>query len=244
MIYRFSHNDSSTLKWPPFFISVIIMSLLSTPLKAQPAEDIIKKVKAKLDKVNDYEAKGKLKTNVVFIKAPVASVKIYYKKPNKLKILNESGISFIPKGSVNINLNNIFSNNSEYDLIDGGKDATTGLRIIKLLPKEDTSDIVLSTLYIDEQLALIRKTKTTTRDNGSYELEMFYGKYIEFGLADKVIFSFNTRDYKLPKGVTFDYDNGGKKNPEGDKLKNNKGSVEISYTNYSINKGVPDSVFK
>ena len=33
-------------------------------------------------------------------------------------------------------------------------------------------------------------------------LEMTYGKYAEYGLADKVIFSFNTKDYKLPKGVT------------------------------------------
>src|SRR5688572_2223737 len=133
MVYRFSYNGSYIRKWLSCFILLFILAFLSSPLNAQPAADIIKKVKAKLDKVNDYEAKGKLKTNVVFIKAPVASVKIYYKKPNKLKILNESGISFIPKGSVNINLNNIFSNNSEYDLIDGGKDAGTGLRIIKLL---------------------------------------------------------------------------------------------------------------
>ena len=32
-----------------------------------------------------------------------------------------------------------------------------------------------------------------------------------YGLPDKVIFSFNTKDYKLPKGVTFDYDDGAKK---------------------------------
>ncbi|HEY6063786.1 MAG TPA: hypothetical protein VIV35_09265, partial [Chitinophagaceae bacterium] len=77
-------------------------------VNGQTAEDVIAKVKAQLDKVNDYEARGKMKTNVIFIKAPVATVKVFYKKPNKLRINNESGISFIPRGSVNINLNNIF----------------------------------------------------------------------------------------------------------------------------------------
>ena len=213
-------------------------------VKAQTADDVIKKVKEKLDKVNDYEAKGKMKTNVVFIKAPIATVKVFYKKPNKLRISNESGISFIPKGSVNINLNNIFINTSGFDMIDMGKEAKTNLRIIKLLPKDENAEVVLSTLYIDETLSLIKKAKTTTKENGTYELEMSYGKYADYGLADKVIFTFNTKDYKLPKGITFDYDDGSKKEETQDKLKDKKGKVEISYSSYIINKGVPDSVFK
>ena len=96
---------------------------------------------------------------------------------------------------------------------------------------------------IDEKQFLIRKTKTTTKENGTYELEMTYGKYAEYGLADKIIFSFNTKEYKLPKGVTFDYDDGIKKQTETSKTANTKGTVEISYSSYIINKGVPDNVF-
>ncbi|MGB3008470.1 MAG: hypothetical protein WBC06_18280, partial [Chitinophagaceae bacterium] len=174
---------------------------------------------------------------------PIANVKVYYKKPNKLRINNENGISFIPKGSVNINLNNIFINTTGFDIIDVGKETGTNLRIIKLLPKDDNAEVVLSTLYIDEALSLIKKAKTTTKENGTYELEMTYGKYAAYGLADKVNFSFNTKDYKLPKGITFDYDDGSKKAEPANKLKNKKGKVEIVYSVYSINKGVPDSVF-
>ena len=35
---------------------------------------------------------------------------------------------------------------------------------------------------------LIRRAKTTTRDNGTYELEMTYGAYGAYGLPDKIIF--------------------------------------------------------
>ncbi|HEX3168711.1 MAG TPA: hypothetical protein VHQ93_20730 [Chitinophagaceae bacterium] len=212
-------------------------------LSAQTPQELINKIKAKLEKVNDYTAKGKLKTNVVFIKAPIASVKVYYKKPDKMKIVNENGISFIPRGSVNINLAKFLSGSGNYEIVDAGAEPSTGLRILKLLPSDENSEIVLSTLYIDERTELIRKAKNTTRDNGTYELEMSYGKYASFGLPDKVIFSFNTKEYKLPKGVTFDYDDGSEKKPN-ENLKNKKGKVEITYSEYLINKGVDDGFFK
>ena len=133
------------------FIIISVSLLLAHYLvSAQTAEQLIAQVKAKLDKVSDYEAKGMMKTNVVFIKAPVAAVKIYFKKPDKLRIVNESGISFIPKGSVNVNLINLVMSNQGFDVVDAGKEAGTSLRMIKLLPKDENSDVVLSTLYIDE----------------------------------------------------------------------------------------------
>lgn len=224
-------------------IVVFLLSCCSFFAHSQTAEELIIKVKAKLEQVNDYTAHGKMRTNVIFIKAPIANVKVYYKKPNKLRINNENGISFIPKGSFNINLNNIFINTNGFDFIDVGKEPGSGLRIIKLLPKDENSEVVLSTLYIDEALYLIKKAKTTTKENGTYDLEMSYGKYASYGLADKVNFSFNTKDYKLPKGITFDYDDGSKKEKGDPKLKSKKGKVEIVYSSYSINKGVSDEVF-
>jgi len=223
---------------------IIIFSwALFSQLSAQTPQELVNKIKARLEKVNDYTAKGKLKTNVVFIKAPIASVKVYYKRPDKMKIVNENGISFIPKGSVNINLTKFLSGPGNYEIVDAGIEPSTGLRILKLLPSDENSEIVLSTLYIEEKTELIKKAKNTTRDNGTYELDMTYGKYATYGLPDKVIFSFNTKDYKLPKGVTFDYDDGAKKTPD-ESIKNKKGKVEITYSEYLINKGIDDGIFK
>lgn len=221
-------------------MSLLCMLLVDVSAQEQTPAQIIEKIKAKLDKVNDYEAKGTMKMNVTFLKTPVAAVKVYFKKPNKLRINNENGVSLIPKGSVNISLTTVFTNTSSFDLVDVGKEEKTGLRIIKLLPREENSEVVLSTLYIDEKLMLVKKAKTTTKENGTYELEMTYGKYSDYGLADKISFTFNVEDYKLPKGVTFDYDDGTKKE---NAPKDKKGKVEITYSQYTLNKGVPDSVF-
>ena len=226
---------------------IILLFLLPAVLinsRAQDATSLIQKVKAKLEKVNDYEATGEMKTNVSFMKVPAALVKVYFKKPGKIKIKNEKGISLVPKGTVSISLNNLLS--GEYQALDGGNDNINGLpvKIVKLLPLDENGEVVLSKLYIDEKNLLILRAKTTTRESGTNELEMSYGKYTAYALPDKIIFSFNTQDYKLPKGVTFDYDDGSPKKKETTAAQNQRGKIEITYSAYIINKGISDEVFK
>ncbi len=211
---------------------------------AQDATALVQKVKAKLDKVNDYEASGEMKTNISFMKVPAAQVKVYFKKPGKIKIKNEKGISLVPKGTVSISLNNLLS--GQYQALDGGADNVNGVavKVIKLLPLDENSEVVLSKLYIDEKNLLILKAKTTTRESGTNELEMSYGKFAAYALPDKIVFTFNTQDYKLPKGVTFDYDDGSQKKTEAASKENQRGKIEIMYSAYLINKGISDEVFK
>ena len=227
-------------------IQLLIAVISALTINAQDVNTLIAKVKSNIDKVNDYEATARMITNVSFLKVPDADVKVYFKKPAKLKIKNENGISFVPNGAVSINLNNILSG-SKYTAIDAGTDkiCITTVRVVKLLPEDDNADVVLSTVYIDEAALVIRRAKTTTRTNGSYQLEMSYGKYAAFGLPDKIVFSFDTKDYKLPKGVTFDFDDGTQNNRSAaDKAKSRNGKAEITFSSYLINKGVTEEVFK
>ncbi len=217
--------------------------LFGYSVHCQDINQVLAAAKSKIGKVSDYVATGKMKTNVAFLKVPVANIIVYFKKPNQLKIKSEKGISFIPKGAVSINMNNILGENN-YLVIDAGIEniGNTLVRVVKLLPSDENSDVVLSTVYIDPLTNLIKKAKTTTKENGTFELEMSYGKFSEFGLPDMIIFSFNTKDYKLPKGVTFDFDDGSEqKKPTDTKIK--KGRAEIYFKNYIINKGISNAVF-
>ena len=210
---------------------------------SQDATQLINKVKAKLDKVNDYTAKGVLKTDVAFIKAPVSKVVIYFKKPNHFRLQKNGGISILPKGGVSVNMSTIIGTNDFLALEAGDAVVNkTKTKVVKLLPNGENSDVVLSTLYIDEVNLLICKAVTTTRENGTYEITISYGKYADYGLPDKLVFSFDAKNYKLPKGITLDFDE--EKPADINKLKNKKGKVEIDYSSYIINKGVDDAVFK
>lgn len=225
---------------------VLLLATLAPVLyaSAQDMTSLIKKVKEKLATVNDYIAEGILKTDVTFIKAPAGKVKVYYKKPDKFKLKKDGGISILPKGGISINISSIAATDNVVALAAGESTINNvKTKVVKLIPADENSEVVLSTLYIDEANLLVLKAITTTKENGTYEINMTYGKYSSYGLPDKLVFIFNTKDYKLPKGVTLEFDEN-EKPDDAAKLKNKKGKVEISYSSYTINKGIDESVFK
>lgn len=224
---------------------LLILSFFAAKLvAAQDEAALLQKVRAKLDKVTDYQAEGKMKLDVSFINAPASNVTVYYKKPNRYKVKKEGGISILPKGGVSVNAASLLAS-TNYQTVPGGASVVDGVptTIVKLIPADEASDVVLSVLHIDEKAAVIRKAVVTTKESGTYEVQLGYGAYTAWGLPDKVVFTFNTKDYKLPKGITFEYEKGGEKKVE-DKAKSKKGKVEIAYTRYTINKGVDEKHFQ
>jgi len=228
------------MKW---MVCCVFLFFCSVGAWAQNENALLKAVKAKLDKVQDYQAQGQMKVDVSFINAPTSPVTVYYKKPNQFKVKKSDGISLLPKGGVSVNLSSLLAGNN-FTVVPAGAAVVKGVntKVLKLLPLSENDDIVLMTLYVDEKALLIRKNSVTTRESGSYEIELDYGRYAAWGLPDKVVFLFQAKDYKLPKGITFEYEKGGAKKAEGDK--NQKGKVEITYARYIINKGVDDKVFQ
>ena len=227
-------------------ISLLCLScMLIMGIQAQDMTPLVQKVRAKIEQVKDYVAVGTMKTDVSFIKAPIGKVKVYFKKPDLFSIKKEGGISLLPKGGVSINMSSLMATTS-FVALSAGEALVDGIktRVVKLLPMNENSEVILTTLYIQEATLLVLKAVTSTRENGTYEMTMQYGAYQQYGLPDKVIFSFNTKDYKLPKGITLEFEEDTKPLTEAEKVKNRKGRVEINYSAYTINQGLADAVFK
>lgn len=225
---------------------IILLGLLMVqwmPVFASDPEAValLNSVKRKYDLVSDYSASARLVTNVIFIKAPVSQVMIYYRKPDQLLVKNEKGISFIPKGTVHINMNNVLGL-TNFEAVLSGTEVVDGAvcKVVKIFPLSEEESITRATLYIDPEKLLVRRSVVSTKENGTYSILMKYGVYSWCGLPSVVDMEFNTRDYKLPKGTTLDYDNGTKKNGNMPQ----KGKVTIQYQRYTLNKGLPASLFR
>lgn len=225
---------------------VLLVLLLNThALKAgTPSEVLIEKIKAKIGKVNDYIADARLKTNVAFIKAPVGIVKVYYKKPDKLKIVKDRGLSILPQDVALSNPSTLLTI-EDYDAIDAGEVVINNIRTrkIRILPRDINDDVVVMDVFIEESNLLLIKTIVTTKENGTFDMEMQYSKYKDYMLPDKLILNFNVKNYKMPKSISLDFDEQ-LSQEESEKLKNKKGTVEFTYSNYIINKGLDESIFK
>jgi hypothetical protein len=139
---------------------------------------------------------------------------------------------------------NSLLNTNQYIAIPSGKQIYNGknLEVYKLVPTDDQLEWVISTLWIDPTESLVYKTFTTTKENGSFEITMEYGVYADYGLPSKIIFGFNTKDYKLPNGITLEFGDEAPISKEKAK-KNKKGTIEITYSKYTINKGVSNASF-
>lgn len=219
-------------------VAFLLMAALGA--RAQDAPDLLARVKARLDKVRDYTASARLKLDVSFLKVPESDVTVYYQSPDHFRIRQSQGISILPKGGIGVSLNSLLAGKN-YSIIDAGQDR--GLRVLKLVPlAASPSGVVLTTLYIDQGALLIRKMIATTVNNGTFEMDLDYGRYAAWALPDKVVFVFNTNGFALPKGVTLEYDPEAGSPPSS--AAPGQGKVYLTYTHYTINQGVPADAFR
>jgi outer membrane lipoprotein-sorting protein len=231
-------------------IRIYFLLLLFLPVRgfaaASDANTLFLRMREKLEYVKDYVADIKMRVDVSFMRVPQLNGKLYFKAPDKMKLDRSGGISIMPRKSISMTLNNLVPA-GEATVIDAGYEQVGNIRtrVIKVVPGSEQTDIVLTKIWIDEERLLALRTETTTRDNGTINMDLVYGKYAEIGLPDKITFFVDVKDFKLPKGVTMDYDQGQQpKNTGSEKVKRKKGKIEITYLSYQVNKGIPDEVFR
>ncbi|RYZ51814.1 MAG: hypothetical protein EOP49_10910 [Sphingobacteriales bacterium] len=114
-----------------------------------------------------------------------------------------------------------------------------------MIPEGEGSDIVLTKIWIDESRLLALRTETTTRENGTIKADLKYGRFLQYALPDQVTFTVDVKEFKMPKGVTMDYDAGEAavvKKPATQKP--GKGTVQINYLSYKVNTGLSDAIFQ
>ena len=193
---------------------------------------------------NEYVADVRKKIDVAFMRVPMLAGKLYYKAPGKLKLERDGGISILPRKSISLSVDNMMPSGGA-TVIDAGRETigSTPVRIIKVIP-EGESDIILAKIWVDESRMLAMRTETTTRDNGTVRMDLSYGKYMAQALPDRIVFVMDVKEYKLPKGVTMDYDEGTApiEKDKGPRLPK-KGRIEIRYLSYNINTGLSDAIF-
>lgn len=230
-------------------IFVTLVLFVTVLLQAQTKEPnkVLDAVRQKFNKAHDYKADVSVKLDMSFIKVPDMKAKVYFKQPDKIKVesdgfamLPRQGLKFSPAEFLKGDFTPLFVRS---ETIDNRK-----LDVIKIIPNNDSSDVVLSTLWIDAAESVIRKVEVTGKKGGTTKIDINYDNS-SFGLPSQIILSFNLGDLQMPASVP----NQPNSNKEMDEMNNKrgkgkdaasiKGKVIMNYTNYQINQGIPDSFF-
>ena len=207
----------------------------------QTAEEILKGVINKIDLVQDYQADVQIKAAIPFIKVPLAKATIYFKQKDKFKV-ESKGIAILPKQGMS-DLTGFLSNDKKYSAVLGEEKTINEhkTRLISILPSEENSEIILAKVYVSASESLIYRTVLTTKSSGTVTIDYEYNLNKKFGLPNKMTFTVDIKKFKMPKSVASDIRNNEKKKKYKD---NEKGTIILTFSNYLVNKGISDEVFK
>jgi outer membrane lipoprotein-sorting protein len=220
-----------------YFILILFIASCINAQQKDP-QKILDAVINKFNKVKDYQADITTKVDISFIKVPDTKAKIFFKQPDKVKI-DSKGFAMLPKQSVNFSPADLLKGNYNTFFVKTEKIDNTTLDVIKIIPNSDSTDIFLSTFWIDSAQSLVKKVEMNGKRTGTTTVTLEY-KDSQYSLPSKVKFSFNLGDVNLPQQTQ---SNQNQEEHHG-RMQSLSGSVILTYSNYIINKGIPDSIFK
>ena len=219
---------------------LIIVFAKSAFAQEESANSILNNVYLKIQKANDYSASAHIKVDLPFLKMLPINAKVYFKKKDKFKVDSKS-IAILPRQNFD-QLTKMLADPTTFTAMVQAKDVIQNIpvTIVSIIPLADTSDLILGRLWIDTQNDLVYKAQLTTKTNGTILTEYFYSSQSAYGLPDKIIFTVDIKKFKLPKSVTADINNTKPK----EETKEKQGKITVMMSEYVINKGVSDDVFK
>lgn len=211
--------------------------------QSKDPDKILENVVDNFSKVQDYRVDVNIKIDVEFIKVPETKAKIFFKQPDKIH-LESDGFAMLPKNGMEFSPTALITKEHtaiyEKDVILNGVNTS----LIKVIPLGDQGDVILSTLWVDQVMNVIRKVESTTKTNGTFTIDFSYAKDLKYPLPSEIIFSFNVDKMNIPATIS------GETAPENPKKKKGrsdgvtKGKVIVKYNNYEVNKGIADSIFE
>ena len=211
--------------------------------QSKDPDKILENVVDNFSKVQDYSVDVNIKIDVEFIKVPETKAKIFFKQPDKIH-LESDGFAMLPKNGMEFSPTALITKEHtaiyEKDVVLNGVNTS----LIKVIPLGDQGDVILSTLWVDQVMNVIRKVESTTKTNGTFTIDFSYAKDLKYPLPSEIIFSFNVDKMNIPATISGET---APKNPKKKKGRSDgvtKGKVIVKYNNYEVNKGIADSIFE
>ena len=224
------------------FLLVVWLFIAIVQTNAQDARQLLREVNRKFYAVKDYQANVRIRTDIPFVKMLPVQAIIYFQQPDRFR-LKSKGIALLPRQGFD-QLFKSLKDTSSYVPVVQGTERLQGLSVlvINILPLSDTADLILGKLWIDPAQDLVLRSQMTSRSNGTVNADYYFGSQSRYALPDSMVFTIDTRKFKIPKAVAADLNNV-KSSTEKSTSEKQKGMIYLKFTDYMVNKGLPASVF-
>lgn len=194
--------------------------------------DLIEK---KYSGIKDYVVEVNIHFDIETIKAPDMQAKLYFKAPDKMKVESKR-LFFLPKEGGYFNPSLFKKKDFDIRFLERlTYDGRKAVRL-KLTPTDTEAYNKVYVLTIDTERNLIREIKISPSEGREIKTTVEYGMFQQFELPVHI---------DLQLDIPSDEPSGMKEFTQfGQKTKRITGKVEITYSNYKVNVGLTDEIFK
>lgn len=208
---------------------IVLTALSASFTYARTADALLKELRAKMTRAKSYTAQLKIKVDVPFMRVPDMTATLKHTAPDKTTI-DAPGFAMLPKDGVDLGALKMLS--KDFTAIDMGVE--NSMRKIKVLPSDESSDIVVATIWVDTTAMVARKVVSTTKKAGTVTIELSYdnAKARSYALPSFTKISMEMDALKIPKSISGDFD-GNSRKPAA-KPGPVKATVQVWYESYVI----------
>ncbi len=219
---------------------IFLLAIALQVTAQQSANQVLAEVTQKFRKVKDYSADVRIISDIPFLKVMPVSASIYFKQKDKFTVVSQ-GISFLPKQGFT-EVYQLISDSTKYNAVRTSKEKVDQIvtEVISVIPTDDSGELILARLWIDPIRDIVMKSLITNRSTGTVQINYVYKSQVTIGLPDEMKFTVDVKKFKIPKGLAADLN---KKTTAAPK-DNQKGTIQLLLSNYKINRGIDEAVFK
>jgi hypothetical protein len=214
------------------------MSFLLSPGWIQAQEDATRyldSLERKYSTLKDYTADVHVHFDLEGFKAPDMQARLYFKIPDKMKIESKK-IFILPKEGSYFNPFMYKKEAFEVKLLEhltyNGRQTVK----IKLTPKKPRKNIQHFVLTVDTDRNLIREMDVASFEGREVKASIEYAPFSDFELPTRIELYLD-----IPFNESREIKNFGQ---SAEKTKRVTGKVDITYSNYKVNSGLRDEIFK
>ena len=221
-----------------FLLIVLILFLLS-PRWVQAQEEVtryLESLEKKYSKLKDYTVNVNVHFDIEGFKMPDRQARIYYKIPDKMKVESKK-VFFFPKEGGFFNPSMFKKEEFEIRLLERlTRDRRKAVKL-KLIPKDPRNPNPGFVLLIDTDRNLIKEMELSSFEGREVKAIFEYGQFTEFELPTRIELQLD-----IPFDESIEIKDFGQSAPQ--KTRRVTGKVEITYSNYKVNSGLGDEIFK
>ena len=185
--------------------------------------------------LKDYAVDVRVHFDIEALKAPDMQAKLYYKSPDKMKV-ESKGVFFLPRGVGYFNPSAFKPEDFESRILERltyeGRNAVR----LQLTPKEMKRDSQRIILTIDADRGLILRIDTLTVEGREIQASINYGRFGDFELPSHIGIQLEAPPAEADKMKEV--------MPFAHRTPQVAGKVDITYSNYKVNLGLSDEIFK